>query len=78
MDLHAVVIGERFCSAAVFQMPMREQHLVDGHPELSDRADDPLDFAPWIDNDGTTRCLAHNDRTILLEWCHWNKGDLHG
>jgi len=78
MDLYAVVIRERLCSAAVIQVPVREEHLVDAHFELSDRTDDPFDVAAWIDNDRTTRCLAHNDRTILLEWCHWDKGDLHG
>src|SRR5471030_1214933 len=78
VDLHPVVIRERICSAAVIQMPVREQHLVDGHFELSDCFDDPLDFAAWIDDDRTARCLAHNDRTILLEWCHGNEVDLHG
>ena len=61
VDLHAVVISERLCSAAVIQVSVREQHLVNGHMELFDCADNPLDFTARVDNGRAAGSLAHDD-----------------
>src|SRR5207244_2077745 len=71
-DRHGELLGENAGAAAMVDMAVGEQDLVDRYARLFSRRSVPRQVAAGIDEGAAHRRRAPHQRTILLQRSHWN------